>query len=118
MIKKRVMAGDTFPIDYKHKPNGVLSDLDDGYDYMIGLHQEGSKEVLTFSYQNGDIANPETGLYHWKISHELSKKLEGNIIAEMVIYSRDGSFVKHCSEPIELEVVPSFMNDHLDIETE
>ena len=118
MIKKQVIAGDTFPIDYKHKPNGVLSDLDDGYDYMIGLHQEGSKEVITFSYQNGDITNPETGVYHWEITHELSKKLKGNIIVEMVIYSRNAKFVKHCTEPIVLEVIPSFMNEHLDIETE
>ena len=110
MIKKQVIAGDTFPIDYKHKPKGVLSDLEEGYDYMIGLHQEGSKEVMTFSYQNGDITNPEKGIYQWKISHDLSKSLKGNIIVEMVIYSRDASLVKHCTEPILLEVIQSFMN--------
>ena len=116
MIQREVMAGDTFPIVYKHKPNGELADLPEGYDYMIGLHQDGSNAVTTYSYQNGDITNPETGIYRWEISHELSKSLKGNIIVEMVIYSRDASFVKHCSEPIKLVVIPSFMNDELDIE--
>ena len=116
MIKKRVIAGDTFPIVYKHKPDGELSDLPEGYDYMIGLHRPGSQSVTTFSFRNGDISHPETGVYRWEISHKMSMGLNGNIIVEMVIYSRDGSFVKHCSEPIELEVLPSFMNDELDIE--
>ena len=116
MIKRQVIAGDTFPIVSKHKPNGVLQDLPEGYDYMIGLRQEGSKSTTTFSYQNGDISNPETGVYRWEVSHEMSKNLKGDIIVEMVVYSRDASFVKHCSEPIVLEVIPSFMNEQLDTE--
>ena len=116
MIKKQVIAGDTFPIVYKNKQDGVLVDLSEGYDYMIGLRQEGSKAVTVFSYRNGDITSEETGIYRWEISHEMSMTLEGNIIVEMVLYSRDASFVKHCSEPIMLEVLPSFMNEYLDIE--
>ena len=116
MIEREVMAGDTFSIVYKHKPNGVLSDLPEGYDYMIGLRQEGGQSVMTFSYQNGDITNEETGIYRWEITHELSKSLKGNIIVEMVIYSRYASFVKHCTEPIKLKVIPSFMNEYLDYE--
>ena len=116
MIRKRIIAGDTFPIIYKNKPNGELEDLPEGYDYMIGLRQEGSKKPMVFSYQNGDITNPERGIYRWECKHELSKALKGNIIVEMVLYSRDGSFVKHCSEPLMLEVQESFMNEQLDIE--
>ena len=116
MIEKPIMAGDTFPIVYKHMPNGVLENLPEGYDYMIGLRPEDGKTVMVFSYRNDEIANPDTGIYHWECSHELSKSLHGNIVAEMVIYSRDASFVKHCSEPILLKVIPSFMNEHLDYE--
>lgn len=116
MIKKEVIAGDTFPIVYKHKENGTIADLPEGYDFVIGLRQEGSQNVKTFSYQNGDIGNPDKGVYRWECDHKFSMTLSGNIIVEMVLYSRDGSFVKHCSEPIKLEVVPSFMNEHLDIE--
>ena len=116
MIKKPIIAGDTFPIVYKHMPNGELRDLPDGFDYMIGLRQEGSKKPMVFSYRNGDILNPDKGVYRWECKHDLSMSLSGNIIAEMVIYSRDGSFVKHCSEPLLLEVQQSFMNDQLDIE--
>lgn len=116
MIRKRIIAGNTFPIIYKHKPNGELEDLPDGYDYMIGLRQEGSQTPMVFSYQNGDIANPERGIYRWECKHELSKTLKGNIIVEMVLYSRDMSFVMHCSEPFTLEVIPSFMNEQLDHE--
>ena len=116
MIRREVIAGDTFPIIYKHKENGVLANLPEGYDLMIGLHQEGSKSVTTYSYQNGDVENAETGIYRWQISHEMSVSLKGSIIVEIVIYSRDASFVKHCSEPIKLEVIESFMNDYLDNE--
>lgn len=116
MLKKPIIAGDTFPIIYKHTPNGELQDLPDAYDYIIGLRREGSQSPMVFSFRNGDIDNPETGVYRWKCPHELSMTLKGNIVAEMVIYSRDGSFVKHCSEPILLEVAESFMNDQLDIE--
>ena len=116
MIKRQVIAGDTFPIVYKHKPNGELQDLPEGYDYMIGLRPENGQKVTVFSYQNGDITNPETGIYRWEIRHDLSKSLKGNIIVEMVIYSRDASFVKHCTEPILLEVIQSFMNEQLDHE--
>lgn len=118
MIKKEVIAGDTFPIVYKHKVNGTIVDLPEGYDYMIGLRQEGSQNVTTFSYLKGDITPDGIGTYRWEISHELSKSLKGDIVVEMVIYNSDGSFVKHCSEPIMLTVIPSFMNEHLDIETE
>ena len=116
MIRKQVIAGDTFTIVYKHKPNGNLEDLPEGYDYMIGLRQEGGQSVTVFSYQNGDIKKEETGVYLWEISHDMSKSLKGCIIVEMVIYSRDAKFVKHCTEPITLEVIPSFMNEHLDHE--
>ena len=116
MIKMKVVAGDTFPITYTHKSNGVVADLPEGYDYMIGLRKEGEDAVTVFSYQNGDIKNTGTGIYRWEIRHELSKKLKGNIMVEMVIYSRDASVVKHCSEPVVLEVIPSFMNEHLDHE--
>lgn len=115
MIEKEVVQGDTFPVVYKHMENGVLADLPEGYDVMIGLRKENSTAVTTFSYQNGDISNPETGVYRWKISHELSMSLEGNIEVEMVLYSRDGSFVKHCTDPVKLTVIPSFMNEKLDI---
>ena len=110
-----MVQGDTFPVVYKHKENGVLADLPEGYDLMIGLRRDNSTAVTTFGYQNGDISNPETGVYRWEISHELSMSLEGNIMVEMVLYSRDGSFVKHCTEPIKLKVIESFMNEHLDI---
>ena len=70
MIEKEVVQGDTFPVVYKHMENGVLADLPEGYDVMIGLRKENSTAVTTFSYQNGDISNPETGVYRWKISHE------------------------------------------------
>ena len=116
MIEKPIMAGDTFPIVYKHMPNGELADLPEGYDYMIGLRPEDGKKLTVFSYRNGDIANPDKGIYRWECKHDLSMTLHGNIIAEMVIYSRDGSFVKHCSEPILLKVIPSFMNEVLEIE--
>ena len=116
MMHREVIAGDTFPIIYKHKENGVLADLPEGYDYMIGLRQEGSRLVTTFSYQNGDIENTETGVYRWQISHAMSVTLKGSIVVEMVIYSRDASFVKHCGEPIKLDVIESFMNEHLDNE--
>lgn len=116
MIRKQIIAGDTFPIIYMHKPNGVLEDLPAGYDYIIGLRLEGSERPMVFSYQDGDIANPETGVYRWECPHELSKTLKGNIIVEMVIYSRDASFVKHSNEPVVLEVTPSFMNEELDYE--
>ena len=116
MIEKPVVAGDTFPIVYKHMPDGVLQNLPEGYDYMIGLRPEDGKNVMVFSFRNDDITNPDTGIYQWKCPHDLSTDLHGNIVAEMVIYSRDGSFVKHCSEPILLKVIPSFMNDALEIE--
>lgn len=118
MIRREVIAGDTFPIIYKHKENGVLANLPEGYDYMIGLHKEGSRSVTTFSYLNGDIDNSETGIYRWQISHELSKSLRGSVIVEVAIYSIDGSFVKHGIEQIKLNVAESQMNDYLDNEYE
>ena len=114
MIRREVIAGDTFPIIYKHKENGVLANLPEGYDLMIGLHQEGSKQVTTFSYLSGDIDNPEPGIYKWQISHDMSKALRGSIIVEVAIYSIDGSFVKHCIEQIKLNVIGSQMNEYLD----
>lgn len=116
MIEREVMAGDTFPIVYEHKPKGQLQNLPEGYDYVIGLRPENGKNVTVYSYQNGDITTEETGIYRWKISHELSKSLKGVIIVEMVVYSRDGSVVRHCKEPIRLTILESFMNEHLDIE--
>lgn len=116
MIKREVIAGDTFPIVYKHKENGTVVDLPEGYDLMIGLRKEGSQNVTTFSYKKGEIAKGGTGIYRWEIGHELSKSLRGDIVVEMVIYNSDASFVKHCTEPIVLTVIPSFMNEHLDIE--
>lgn len=116
MIEKEVVQGDTFPVVYKHMENGVLADLPEGYDLIIGLRRDNSKVVTTFSYQNGDFeSQTETGVYRWKISHKLSMSLEGSVVVEMVLYSRDGSFVKHCTDPIKLKVIESFMNEHLDI---
>jgi hypothetical protein len=116
MIEQPINAGDTFPVVYKHMPNGVLEDLPEGYDYMIGLRPEDGKTVTTFSYRNNDIESRETGIYRWSCPHELSKSLKGNVVLEMVIYSRDLKFVRHCSEPVLLKVNPSFMNDYLDHE--
>lgn len=117
MIQREVIAGDTFPIAFTYQDaNKNPIDLPEGYDYVIGLHQEGGKTVKVFSYQNGDIKNPETGVYKWEADHEFSMQLKGVIIVEMVIYSRDGSFVRHCKEPIRLTVLESFMNEYLDIE--
>lgn len=116
MIKKEVIAGDTFPIVYKHKENGIIANMPEGYDFMIGLRKKGSQTATIFSYRKGDIAQVGTGTYRWEISHEMSTNLEGDIMVELVVYNRDGSFVKHCIEPIMLSVLPSFMNEHLDIE--
>lgn len=117
MIKREVMAGDTFSLVYKHKPEGVLTDMPDAYNLMIGLHTEGGSKVETFSYQDGDFEpQTETGVYRWTIKHELSKNLKGTVIAEMVLYSRDLSFVQHCGEPIKLTVIPSLMNEEIENE--
>ena len=114
MIKKQITAGETFPIVYRHRPDGVPANLPEGYDYMIGLRQEGSQSVRTFSYRNGEIENPEAGVYRWTISHEMSMNLRGNIVVSVVVYSRDASFVKYCDDPVVLEVTPCYMNDQLD----
>lgn len=116
MRPEEITAGDTFQITYKHRQDGELTDLPEGYDLLFGLRQEGSAEVIIYSYRNGDIENPDNGVYIKRIDHELSKALSGTIVIEMVIYSRDGSVVLHCGKPRRVEVNPSFMNEHLDIE--
>ena len=113
MIQREVIAGDTFPIIYRHRQNGQIADLPVGYDYMIGLHKENGENITTFSYQNGDIERTELGTYVWKISHDLSKQLKGTVVVEMVVYSADLSYVHHCNEPIQLKVIPSFMNEKI-----
>lgn len=116
MRPEEITAGDTFPISYKHKQDGVLTDLPEGYDLLFGLRQEGNSKVIIYSYRNGEIENPDKGVYVKRIDHELSKSLSGTIVIEMVIYSRDGSVVLHCGKPVKVEVHQSFMNDYLDIE--
>ncbi len=116
MIQREVIAGDTFSIVYKHKPEGVLTNMPEAYNLMIGLHTEGGSKVKTYSYQDDEIENPDTGIYRWTIEHELSKSLKGPVIVEMVLYSRDLSFVQHCGEPIKLTVIPSLMNEEIENE--
>ena len=53
MIQREVIAGDTFPIIYRHRQNGQIADLPEGYDYMIGLHKENGENITTF-YNHGD----------------------------------------------------------------
>lgn len=107
------VAGDTFPIIYKHRQDGQIADLPEAYDYMIGLHKENGETITTFSYQNGDIIRTDVGTYVWRISHELSKKLKDIVVIEMVVYSADLSYVHHCNEPVHLKVIPSFMNEKI-----
>lgn len=116
MIQIKAVAGDTFDIVYHHKQNGVLTNLPEGFDYMIGLRRKGSAAVTTFSYQRGEIENTDTGVYSWRISHELSATLSDTVVVEMVLYNRDASFVQHCAEPIELIIQESFMNNEIDYE--
>ena len=116
MIPEEITAGDTFVIRYKHKQNEELADLPEGYELLYGLRQEGSHKVIVYSYRNGEIENPDKGVYIKRIDHELSKSLSGTIVIEMVIYSRDGSVVLHCGRPRRVVVNQSFMNEYLDIE--
>lgn len=116
MIPEEITAGDTFLIRYKHKQEKMLADLPEGYDLVFGLRQEGSRKVIVYSYRNGEIENPDKGIYVKRIDYDLSKSLSGTIIIEMVVYSRDGSVVLHCGKPRKVEVHPSFMNEYLDIE--
>ena len=116
MNLEEMTAGDTLPIVYKHRINDEFVNLPEGYDLMFGLRQEDSKSVVTYSYQSGEIENPEKGVYKKRLDHKFSQSLSGTIVIEMVIYSRDGSFVQHCGSPRKVKVLPSFMNEHLDIE--
>lgn len=116
MRPEEITAGDTFLIRYTHKENGVLTDLPEGYNLLFGLRQEGSKTVIIYSFRDGEIENTEKGIYFKRIDHELSKKLSGTIVVEMVVYSRDGSVVLHSGKPKKVEVHESFMNEYLDIE--
>lgn len=112
MIKREVIAGDTFSIVYKHMPEGVLTDLPEGYDYVLGLRQEGGTRPMTFRLSENQIEHVEnSGIYTWKISHNLSKSLKDTVVVEMLIYSEDKSFVQHCNEPVYITVIPSFMNE-------
>jgi len=113
---EEMTAGDTLPIVYKHKINDELVNLPEGYDLMFGLRQENGSSVVTYSYQSGEIENPDPGVYRKRLDHKFSQSLSGTIVIEMVIYSRDGSFVQHCGSPMKVKVLPSFMNEHLDIE--
>lgn len=116
MIPEEITAGDTFLIRYKHKQGEELADLPEGYNLLFGLRQQGSHKVILYNYRDGEIENPEKGIYVKRVDHELSKSLSGTIVIEMVIYSRDGSVVLHCGKPRKVEVHESFMNDYLDIE--
>ncbi len=116
MMPEEITAGDTFMIRYKHKQEGVPTDLPEGYDLLFGLRQEGAHKVIVYSYRNGEIENPDKGVYKKIVDHELSKTLSGTIVIEMVIYSRDGSVVLHCGKPQKVKVNQSFMNEYLDIE--
>lgn len=112
MIQREVIAGDTFSIVYKHMPEGVLVDLPEGYDYVLGLRQEGGTHPMTFKLSENQIQHePGTGIYTWKISHDLSKSLKGTVMVEMLVYSIDRAFVQHCNEPVRITVIPSFMNE-------
>lgn len=116
MIPEEITAGDTFLLRYKHKQEGVLTEIPEGYDILFGLRQEGGHKVIVYSYRNGEIENPDKGVYSKLIDHDLSKTLSGTIVIEMVIYSRNGSVVQHCCHPKKVKVNPSFMNEYLDIE--
>ena len=115
MNLEEMTAGDTLPIVYKHKINDEYVNLPEGYDLIFGLRQENGSSVVTYSYQNNEIENTEAGFYMKRLDHEFSKSLSGTIVIEMVIYSRDGSFVQHCGSPRKVKVLPSFMNEYLDI---
>ena len=116
MRPEEITAGDTFQISYTHKQNKEVTDLPEGYELLFGLRQEGNSNVIIYSYRNGEIENPDKGVYVKRIDHKLSKSLSGTIVIEMVIYSRDGSVVLHCGKPRKVEVHQSFMNEYLDIE--
>lgn len=116
MIKKQVIAGDTFSIVYYHKQGDTIADLPEGYDYVIGLRQEDGKTVTSFKYSKNEIQKIATGTYRWQIDYELSKTLKDVVIAEMLVYSIDKAFVQHCNEPIRIEVIPSFMNNVIEEE--
>ena len=111
MIQREVIAGDTFSIVYKHQPDGVLADLPEGYDYVIGLRQDGSSQPTVFKLSQGQVRHTSTGVYTWTISHDLSKQLSGKVLVEMLVYSIDHAYVQHCNEPVCITVTPSFMND-------
>lgn len=111
MIDKEIVAGDTFPIVYTHKQNGVVADMPEAYDCVIGLRNENGGSIITFSYQNNDIERVAEGTYRWKLPFELSKSLSGTVIIEIVVFSADLSYVQHSLESVRLKVIPSYMND-------
>lgn len=118
MNQRTVIAGDTFSIVYKHKPEGTLADLPEGYEYVLGLRKVGGKEVKAFKLSKGEISHSEgPGVYRWTAEYEFSKSLSGEIVAEMLFYSADKTVVQHCNEPLGIKVLPSFMNEVIDADT-
>ena len=113
VIKKEITAGDTFSITYKHKQDGEIADMPEAYDLVIGLFDQNGARIAAYKYQDGDISNPETGVYKWTISHEASVALPDLVVIKMTIYSADLSFVQHCNQVVYVTVLRTEMNDEL-----
>lgn len=93
--------GEVFWLAFAYGEDDEQMQLPEGCGFLIGLYDSQDNLVASFKSSEGQVVENE-GIYRIKITHEISKKIVGDVYMEITVYKPDLSVVDHATDIVKL----------------
>lgn len=93
--------GGVFWLAFAYSEDNEQIQLPEGCGFLIGLWDANGELVASFKSSEGQVVYNE-GIYRIKITHEISKKIVGEVTMEITVYSQDLSVVDYTTDNVRI----------------
>ena len=96
-----VQRGGVFWLAFAYGEDDEQKQLPEGCGFLIGLWDNNGNLVASFKSSEGEVIEND-GIYRIKITHEVSKKIVGEVSMEITIYKPDLTVVDHATDIVRI----------------
>ena len=97
----REQQGGVFWLAFAYSEDNEQIQLPEGCGFLIGLYDMNGGLVASFKSSEGQVEYND-GIYLIKITHDISKKIVGEVLMEITVYSQDLTVVEHTTDIVRI----------------
>lgn len=103
------------PLVFKYRVGGVVTELPQGYDFVVGIYVAPGTPVYIARLSDSTIVKDKDDptILRLMLSHDVTVNMVGDYTMEVTVFESSMSDVSHSKRIVKLHSEPRYNNEHL-----